>query len=126
MIRYPMIFILCTSAVLLLCCTHETNSLDDIPAVCFDTDILPVFTASCATTSCHDISAAGGLRLETYSGIMEGIVPGNSAESELYQAVTSSRKENRMPPDHPLSTDTRMLLRIWIDQGAEELYCNSR
>jgi hypothetical protein len=84
--------------------------------------VLPIFTAGCATAGCHDAYAAGGYRLDSYEGIMNGLVPGNSQSSRLYQTMVS-RDHDRMPPGHPLSKEERMLVRVWIDQGAEEVIC---
>ena len=34
-------------------CTHDAN-IADIPEVCFETDVLPIFKSSCAIPGCHD------------------------------------------------------------------------
>ena len=103
-------------------CNHDTGQLEGLREVCFDTEVLPIFTSGCATANCHDVNAADGYRLDSYEGIMKGIDPGNSRSSKLYQTIVS-REHDRMPPDHPLSKEERTLIRVWIDQGAEEVIC---
>jgi len=53
-----------------------------------------------------------------------GLVPGKSADSEVYRRITAEDEDERMPPNYeesvkPLSTEQVKLIRIWIDQGAK-------
>ncbi len=43
-------------------------------------------------------------------------------KSEIYQSLVEKWGE-RMPPDKPLSIGNRMMIRVWIDQGANETTC---
>lgn len=114
--------------VLLMCflfshsCTRESAGIEDLRTICFDTEILPVFQAGCATTDCHGAAAREGLRLDHYEGIMQGVIPGNSGNSRVYRAITA-RGEDHMPPGAIIRLEDRMLIRIWIDQGAEQTIC---
>jgi len=104
-------------------CTHETLNLDLIDTVCFEREVLPAFVNGCATTNCHDaVTHRHGLNLTTYAEIRKRVVPGSSATSELFQVLTSTGPE-RMPPVYPLSTQDRIRIRLWIDQGALETTC---
>lgn len=109
---------------ILICssCTHEAD-ITEFPEVCFTSEILPVFQNSCAMTGCHDRGGESGYILNSYTGIMDGIKPGNSAASPIYKAITSKWGENKMPPDQPLSLENRIRIRLWIDQGAAETTC---
>lgn len=103
-------------------CTHVAN-IANIPEVCFTSDILPIFTSNCAISGCHD----GGGReshfaLNSYSGIIKDIVPGNPAGSRIYQTIIS-KWGNLMPPNKPLTMDNRTKIRVWIEQGAKETVC---
>jgi len=100
----------------------ESADIENLRTICFDTEILPIFQAGCATTDCHGAAAREGYRLDHYAGIMRGVVPGNSGSSPVYRAITT-RWENHMPPESVIRTEDRMLIRIWIDQGAEETIC---
>ncbi len=105
-------------------CTHQTN-ISDLPEVCFEGDVLPVFQNSCAISGCHDGQGNGEshLVLNNYTDIMKGISPGNPGASRLYQAIIAKGGEGQMPPKQPLSLDNRTLIRVWIEQGAQETVC---
>lgn len=102
-------------------CTHKAD-ISGFPDVCFDTEILPIFTNSCAISGCHDV---GGERipLNNYTNISRAVVPGDPEASDVYKAITSSWGEKKMPPDQPLSIDNRTIIRLWIEQGAVEVKC---
>jgi hypothetical protein len=103
-------------------CTHNAD-ISGYPDVCFDTEVLPVFTNNCAISGCH--SGHGEAEsLTNYTEIMRGIVPGNPDKSSLYQAMTDKWGINRMPPSQPLTQDNRTIVRMWIEQGAQEVKCS--
>jgi len=104
-------------------CESTPAGIEDFREVCFETEVLPIFQNSCATSNCHDAaSAKEGYRLDTYDGIMRGIVAGDASKSKLYQAITSTGFE-RMPPSEPLSQEARMIINVWINQGAALTEC---
>ena len=116
---YIVIFVLLISAF----CTHEPD-LTDFPEICFTSEILPVFQNSCSMTGCHEGSGESGYILNSYSGIMAGISPGNPSGSKLYEAITTAGGEKKMPPDQPLSKENRTKIMIWITQGAAATACS--
>src|SRR3954465_7709776 len=72
-------------------------------AVDFAKEIRPILEARCV--SCHGPQKQkNGLRLDSKTTAMAGgdsgkiIIPGKSAESPLFQRVSSSDKSERMPP----------------------------
>lgn len=96
----------------------------------FRSKIQPIFAEHCS--QCHGVDEAkreGGLRLDTREGGLAGgesgaaaIVPGKSAESELVRRILSEDLETMMPPPSekkPLSPEQKVLLRRWIDEGAD-------
>jgi hypothetical protein len=103
-------------------CTH-TADISDVPEVCFTRDVLPVFLNSCALADCHDGTGESDLLLTNYHDILEGVKPGDPGDSEIYKSITAKGGEDMMPPDQPLSTDNRVLIRFWIEQGAIETTC---
>ncbi|MDA3823711.1 MAG: hypothetical protein PF450_14030 [Bacteroidales bacterium] len=103
-------------------CEKKAVNLDGLREVCFDTEVFPIMQNSCATLNCHDIAAEHGYRLDSYTSIMKGIKPGDPLKSKIYTAIINTW-EDRMPPDKSLSVDSRMLIRVWIDQGALETKC---
>ncbi len=95
----------------------------------FSRDILPLLSDKCF--ACHGPDAAhreSELRLDKLdsataklgSGLV-AIVPGHSDQSELFQRITSSDAELRMPPadsEKSLSVAQVALIKKWIDGGA--------
>jgi hypothetical protein len=91
----------------------------------FDSDILPIFQAKCA--SCHgESSPQAGLNLRTADSILKGgksgpaVKPGSSAGSLLMEKVVSGA----MPPGkEKLNPKEVALLRSWVDRwsGAGDL-----
>lgn len=103
-------------------CKHEGIPADQFPEICFQDQILPIFQNSCA--SCHGgTHPEAGLDFSTYSGIMKAISPGDADKSKAYQAITSTFQ--LMPPNNALPEDKRILIRLWINQGAKETTCTS-
>lgn len=109
-------------AVLDAGCVHKPD-VTDLPDVCFENDILPVFRNSCALAGCHDGSGESDMRLSTFQEISRGIEPYKPQSSKIYKAITATSGEDQMPPDQPLSQDNRTLIRIWIEQGAKNTAC---
>jgi hypothetical protein len=97
------------------------------PAVVdFSRDILPILSDNCFR--CHGPDARArkaSLRLDTADDALRRqdpvIVPGQSAESELYLRITSDDESEVMPPpqsNRKLTPAQVELLKTWIDAGA--------
>lgn len=122
-IRKHVFFVLIiTASAWNLACTHSAD-ITDLPEVCFEKDVLPVFQNSCAITGCHDGHGESGLMLNNYLDISHAVNPGRPFESEVYKAMIATSGENRMPPDQPLSLENRTIIRVWIEQGALLTIC---
>jgi hypothetical protein len=90
----------------------------------FDQDVAPIFADACI--KCHgDKDPQGQLRLDVkksafaggFSG--PGVVPGDLAKSEIYQRITATDPDLRMPHKAaPLSAKRILTIRMWIEQGA--------
>ncbi len=117
----------------------STAALDSLPCgaptttnaqnqVCFNTAILPIFLANCATSGCHDSKTAEeGYDLTSYEKIVrKGITAGNAKKSKLYQVIIDTGKERMPPPPNaPMSSDKIQLIASWIDQGAKNITCET-
>jgi mono/diheme cytochrome c family protein len=87
-------------------------------------DVKPILAKHCA--SCHGpVKPRGGLRLDTAAAAVKGgksgpaVVPGESEESLLIEALTGDGAVERMPLKRPPLSDREVAtLRAWIDQGA--------
>jgi hypothetical protein len=102
-------------------CRHNAD-ISNLPAVCFERDVLPVFQNNCAISGCHSGQGESRKSLSNYADIVRQVVPGKPFSSKLYNAITGSG-ENLMPPGRPLSFENRTLIRVWIEQGAAQTTC---
>jgi hypothetical protein len=103
-------------------CTHKAD-LTGLPEVCFERDVLPIYTNSCAISGCHDGKGEAGPALNNYTNIVNTVVPGDPGASSSYQAMITKWGENMMPPGQPISLDNRTMVRVWIEQGALNNKC---
>jgi len=103
-------------------CTHDPV-LDDLPQICFERDVLPVFQNSCAISHCHDGNGESDLILNSYVPISHAVEPGKPYSSAVYKSITARSGENKMPPGQPLSIENRIKIRLWIEQGAGLTTC---
>ena len=112
--------------VTLICCRHEGLNVATMDKVCFEKEIAPIFQNSCATTGCHTQgNGRGGYDFSSYSSILKAITPFNAQKSIAYQAITGKAFVQLMPPKGVISENDRILIRVWIDQGAENTTCSS-
>jgi hypothetical protein len=121
-------------------CKHEIpNPIEPDPSgqischpdtVYFQQQILPLLSASCAFSGCHDAaSAEDGVILDNYWNIMQtaDVNPGDPEGSDLYEVLVEDYDDDdRMPPypDYePLSPAQIALIYNWIAQGALNNSC---
>jgi hypothetical protein len=102
-------------------CKHDPD-ISGLPEMCFDRDVLPIYRNSCAVTGCHD-GTREMMALDSYTSIRNSVVPYNPEKSQSYKAIISTWGEGKMPPDQPLSQEKRTIIRVWIEQGANETTC---
>ena len=110
------------AAVSLFAQASKTRHVD------FDREIRPILSDTCF--ACHgpdERQRMAGLRFDVKEGAFldrgkyKIIVPGNAAQSRLYQRISADKKAYRMPPPdsgHALTDHQIELIRDWIDQGA--------
>jgi len=106
----------------------DTTHPCDPDTIYFEMDVLPILNSSCAKSGCHDATAQEGVRLDSYAAVMASDVvrPGNPGNSELYEKINETDPEDIMPPppDAPLDATQKEIIRKWIAQGAQNLYCD--
>jgi len=87
---------------------------------CFTRDVLPIFSANCGMSGCHDNGSHGDIL--SYRGALDRVVLGNARASELYRVITELNADNRMPPPphSVLSHADVMTIGRWIDEGAQD------
>lgn len=116
-------FLLITVVIrLITACTHKAD-ISELPEICFERDVLPVFRNSCAISGCHDGQGESDLILGNYLDISHAVNPGRPFDSEVYKSIIATWGEERMPPDQPLSLENRTIIRVWIEQGALLTIC---
>lgn len=74
----------------------------------FGADVQPLITSKCATSGCHDATAAGGITLENYAQI-SGAKDRVNARSVV---------EKTMPSSGPLQQSEVNIIKCWIESGA--------
>jgi hypothetical protein len=125
--RYILLPILASSLVLGACSTQ-----DESPAVSFKNDLMPILQANCV--ECHngaaaEGTAASGVLLDSYAGVMKGtkfgpiVDPGHPAGSVLNQVI-EGRVDKSIAMPHgtaqPLPEAKQKLFRDWVAQGAKD------
>jgi len=112
--------------VITVSCRHDGLNVATLDKVCFERDIAPIFLNSCAISGCHSAGRGrGGYDFSNYTSIMKAITPGNAQKSIAYQAITGKAFVQFMPPKGVVSENDRILIRIWIDQGALNTTCTT-
>ncbi|MEO5674617.1 MAG: c-type cytochrome domain-containing protein [Chitinophagales bacterium] len=112
--------------------TGEDNSGGipcDPDSVYFEADILPILISNCAKSGCHDeASHKDGIKLNSYENVINtaDIEPYDLDAGKLYEVITESDPDDRMPPppNDPLSSEEISLIALWIMQGAKDLHCD--
>jgi hypothetical protein len=106
-------------------CKHSGPIYSNLDAICFERDILPIFTINCGIIGCHDRqSAFANYVFIDYSSISKGVIPFNPEKSIAYRSIIG-KEETLMPPGHALSESERILIRVWIGQGAANTTCTA-
>ena len=119
-LRISLILLLSASALMLFQtrCRHDDLNAALLDKVCFN-DVAAIFSTCSATAGCHN---AGGREnkytFTDYASIMKSITPFNAQKSTAYKAITGKGFVQLMPPSGALQEKDRILIRVWIDQGA--------
>jgi hypothetical protein len=97
--------------------------------VYFDKDVLPIFRGNCSIVGCHDaVTARRGVILDSYENIISTttVTPFDLEETEIFERLTESDPDQRMPPfpREALDFDQLSIITKWILQGAEDLTCD--
>ncbi len=94
------------------------------PDTTYFNEILPLITANCAGSGCHDANTkADGVQLTDYTKIMSTgkVRAGKPLQSKLYTEINNGS----MPPSGKLSQDIINKINNWITKGALNNYCVS-
>ncbi len=115
------------SVIFMATACENDKYADELPVVkdsiSFARDIQPILTSQCA--GCHNPANVApdlrtGYAYESLREDEEGVIPGNSEESELMEMLErKSADGNNMPPSTPLSPLHLALIKKWIDEGAK-------
>lgn len=94
----------------------SSNDSSMATEVSFSQDIFPVIQQFALPA--HGQQQRGGVSLASYEDIMQHVVPGDPAASELYKRLTGDGVPV-MPPSGKLPDETIQLFYDWIAQGAK-------
>jgi mono/diheme cytochrome c family protein len=86
--------------------------------ICFQDQIMPIFSSNCNMAGCHDGSNSEAQQLTSYAYIMNDIVAYNPSQSDIYRAITGTGGDP-MPPTGSLTPAQINLIYRWINQGAQ-------
>ncbi len=111
----------------LLVAAPATKAAEPSKGIDFNRDIRPILSDNCF--SCHgpdEQNRKAKLRLDTKDGLFKShdgeiVKPGQLTESELFQRIVSTEKDEVMPPPETnkrLKPEQVALVRKWIEQGA--------
>lgn len=81
-----------TTASRVTSCTHNAN-IDNLPLVCFERDVLPIFQNNCAISGCHNGTGESGLILNSYVPISHAVEPGKPYSSRIYNSIIATSGE---------------------------------
>jgi hypothetical protein len=97
-----------------------TKNVPQPTEVCFNTQILPLITSSCAQSGCHDaITREEGLVLNSYNGIM------NLGTKDLLKYIKLTSGKMMPPPPQPRMSQANIdLIQRWVNEGAKNTICN--
>lgn len=105
---------------------NNPNPTPTNDSVCFNTQVLPLILANCATSGCHDnVSKVEGLALTSYSGVMRLVKPFDTNSKLIREIVRTDNERMPPPPMAALSTESINLLKKWISQGAKNTNCSN-
>lgn len=102
------------------------NIVEKDTNICFERDILPIFTSNCTMSGCHiGSNPPDDLWLDNYNSIMKEIKPFDAEDSEIFEVIVSNKQDKVMPPPpySKLSNEQIELIRRWINEGAKNEDC---
>jgi len=140
---FAYLILMSVSLLLILSCKHpygelpdsatqvgDTSTACDPNKIYFQQQVLPILVSNCAMSGCHDDAThKEGVVLTSYSKVMStgGVRPGNPGNSKLYKVLVTTDAGDRMPrpPQSPLAAQQVQIISAWIQQGADNLVCES-
>lgn len=102
----------------------------DPSKIYFSQQVLPILNSNCAMSGCHDdASHQESVVLTSYEKVMNTaeVRPGRAGDSKLYKVIIDNDPDDRMPrpPQNPLTAQQIEIIYQWIQQGAQNLVCQS-
>lgn len=94
----------------------------DPDSVYFEQQILPLLVSNCSQSGCHNAgSAQDGIVLTSYSNLMN-----TAGTNELWEVINETDPDKIMPPppESPLTSAQISLIQTWIQQGAQNNFCD--
>ena len=91
--------------------------------VCFNTEILPLYSSYCGSSGCHDVTShKEGVILTDYTHIMKGIKAKQPNNSEYFTIIGHGMPPRNSPQ---LTAANIATIKKWIEQGALNTQCTN-
>lgn len=91
--------------------------------VCFNTEVLPLYSSYCGSSGCHDMAShKEGVILTDYSRIMLGIRAKQPNNSNYYTIIGHGMPPRNSPQMTTANIET---IKKWIEQGALNTQCSN-
>lgn len=87
---------------------YPNNFVVDTSAVSYSAKVKPIIDGKCATSGCHDATAAGSVKLTSYAEVF--------AKKDRIKVRAIDQKDM---PSSGLSSSEISILQRWLDQGAQ-------
>jgi hypothetical protein len=118
-ITLVLLFALLLVGLVQIRCRHDGLNVANLDKVYYEKDIRPILSGcSDGISGCHMQRGESGYVFTDYISVMKSIIPFNAQKSPAYKAITGKGFVQLMPPSGALSLENRILIRVWIDQGA--------
>ncbi len=103
--------------------SHERRIYSNMDTICFEKDVLPIFIKNCAVSGCHDQQTrTAGYYFVNYNSIIKGVIPFKPEKSIVYKSLHGN-EASPMPPGQELTESQKLLITVWIGQGAKNIVC---
>lgn len=105
---------------------NNTGVPCDSNVVYFNQQVLPILLSNCAVPGCHNVPTDDNDRIQitSYATLMGSDIVENG---DLMEAITEDDEDDVMPrpPADPLLPEEIALIALWIQQGAQNIECDS-
>lgn len=109
--KAKILFTASLTGLILLACTKDKTEVPACPdVISYQQDVAPIMEVNCTTSGCHDVSAAGGYDLTTYSSVA-------TAADQISTAINHLGGSPMPQGADKLPDSTIQKFDCWVSQG---------